>query len=130
MKLKASKEYLLLSHIICLVPIMVGIVYLIYGCLKGEKIGFILFMLGALLICSISLWCVDVASYLRIIEMDALGCKISWLWWKREYLWNDFEIISKDIWRKKIRKQYGNHYYVGIFFQKKDEKEWKRNNGG
>lgn len=118
MEFKASKEYLLFAYIICLLPIMGGIAYLMYAMMIGEDMFWIFFFEIILLTISMEIWSVVVAPILRKIEIDASGCRISWLWWKKIYLWSDLDIISKDLWGNDSRSG-RTKYRIGVIFSKK-----------
>lgn len=78
---------------------------------EGEKIPMLVFF--ALFDIPLMLWT------LKSVTLSKDGCKISYLFWKREYKWEELEIVREDRFHS-----YRDTNSRGIFFQR--EKRIKR----
>ena len=64
-------------------------------------------------IANISILVCDVLSELRVLEMDEIGCTVSWFTFKKIHKWEDINIIREDYW------VFGKQGYKGIVFSAK-----------
>lgn len=106
MQIKVDRNYIIQGTFLSFSPILVMI---------GVE-GFDWTMITLMFIPSVFMFVNIVLPCFRVVDMEESGCTISYLWWKRKYLWSEFELISKGRW--KTASQYGI-YVNGVFFSLK-----------
>ena len=54
--------------------------------------------------------------YMRTVVLSREGCTVSWLFWKRNYKWEELAVIREDVWYTYGKG--GSIRYQGIVFSK------------
>ncbi|MGN8631453.1 hypothetical protein ACTNEW_07680 [Blautia sp. HCP3S3_G3] len=116
------KSKALFSNIILMVILSLAICYFLYNCFPdgrnidvSDMLAFIILSITLLIIDTMYIYSLVFAE-MRVLTMDADGCMVSWLGFKKRHRWSEFEIIREDRWG------IGKWGYHGIVFSTKLKK--------